>query len=162
MCIIRFKNAELKITRFLLALAVVLAILLIAEINVKTIGCIGDENYSDTAANFLRNFGWEIDSGSAQEQELKIPYYFDTTYEQYNLLQIAQGFNLENYRGRIVSKYDFVVLNYPGFEGGECIHASVLIYNGTVIGGDIKNVRMDGFIRGFKKDGQGENEQNTA
>ena len=42
--------------------------------------------------------------------------------------------------------------NYPGYEDLDCIHATLLIYDGQVIGGDICSTQLDGFMHGFVKE----------
>ena len=82
-------------------------------------------------------------------QQITIPVKFDPIYEKYNDLQIKEGLNLKNYKGKTVKKYTYLVNNHS-YEG--VVYANVLIYKNRVIGGDICSAVSGGFMHGFTKD----------
>ena len=101
------------------------------------------------AANFLAQFGWEVEGTPVEEKTVTIPSEFDKIFAAYNELQKSQGLNLTKYRGKDVTRYTFAVKNYEGYEG--TVWANVLVYRGRVIGGDICSADVSGFVHGFEK-----------
>lgn len=95
---------------------------------------------------FLESFGWEIDDDVMDSRDVTIPIEFSEIYTTYNVMQIAQGFDLEPYAGVTCKQYIYLVENYP--EEGE-VHATLLVYNDQIIGGDISCSEMNGFMHGF-------------
>jgi hypothetical protein len=112
------------------------------ELNMKASD--GDERIA-----YLSQFGWSVEEESAEVQEIIIPSEFDEVYENYNKLQLEQGFDLTKYMSKRVKKWTYTVTNYPGYENKNCIRANMLISDGRVIGGDICSVELNGFMHGF-------------
>lgn len=105
----------------------------------------------ETRIAYLSQFGWSVAEDPLEVQEIIIPETFDDTYSRYNDLQKSQGFNLEPYAGKRVKKWCYRVLNYPDAENADYILATLLIYDGQIIGGDICSTKLDGFMHGFVK-----------
>ena len=103
----------------------------------------------EAAANFLAQFGWEVESVPTEEIVVTIPTEFDKIFAAYNELQKSQGLNLTKYRGKDVTRYTFAVKNYDGYEG--TVWANVLVYKNKVVGGDICSADVSGFVHGFEK-----------
>lgn len=101
---------------------------------------------------YLSQFGWAVEADPVEVSEVIIPETFDDTYTNYNELQKAQGFDLSVYAGKRVKRWIYRVTNYPGYENQPCIQATLLIYDGQVIGGDVCSTEIDGFMHGFVKD----------
>ncbi len=101
---------------------------------------------------FISSFGWEVSAEPDEIREVVIPVEFDDVYKEYNHIQLSQGYDLTQYAGQRAKNWTFTVLNYPGYEGEEYIKINILICNGTVIGGDVCSIRLDGFMHGFSKD----------
>ena len=104
---------------------------------------------ADDAAQFLAQFGWVVDAGSAETREVTIPAEFDKVFAGYNELQKSQGLDLSKYKKKAVTRYTFTVTNYENYDG--TVYANVLVYRGRVIGGDICSADVSGFIHGFEK-----------
>ncbi len=99
---------------------------------------------------FLSQFGWKINPDPVEVKEIVIPEEFDDVYSEYNEIQKQQGLDLEIYKGVRVKHWSYEVLNYPGYENSDgAIRANLLIYEGIVIGGDISNITLDGFMHTF-------------
>ena len=62
------------------------------------------------------------------KEEIIIPTVWNETFENYNLLQKEQGFDLHNMRGKTVMKYSF--------SSGET-EITLLISDGVLVGGDV-------------------------
>ena len=61
---------------------------------------------AEERADFLAQYGITVDTTAEQADTVRIPDPFPPVYEQYNLLQKAQGMDLWPYRGREVSRYE--------------------------------------------------------
>lgn len=102
---------------------------------------------------FFSQFGYEISEDPLEVKEVVIPTEFDETYENYNTIQKSQGLDLGKYKGKRVKMWSYAIKNYPGYENADgTIRGNILIYNGVVIGGDISNIELDGFMEGFLSD----------
>ena len=100
---------------------------------------------------FLARFGWEVSSEPALEDEVTIPGRFDDVYTAYNDLQKQQGLDLTPYRGKTCRRYVYTIENYSGDE--ERVLATLLVYDGRVVGGDLSSARLDGFMTTFFGEG---------
>ena len=100
-------------------------------------------------AGFLESFGWETGAEPCEVEDVIIPSEFNDVYQQYNVMQKEQGYDLEEYRGVCAKRVAYEIRNYPGQE--ENVRANVLVYEGRVIGGDVCSVEVDGFIQGFAR-----------
>ena len=98
--------------------------------------------------DFLKKYGWDVQSEPREIAEVDIPSKFNRIYEQYNQLQIGEGLDLEKYKGKSVKRYTYLVINYE-YDG--TVFANLLIYNDRVIGGDISSAKADGFVHGLSK-----------
>ena len=99
-------------------------------------------------AEFLAQFGHEIEVDSVNVYKMNIPEEFNSVFEKYNEIQRAQGLNLKRYVNKTCTAYVFKVTNYD-YEGE--VFATLLIRNGRVIAGDICSKEGDGFVHGFRK-----------
>ena len=99
---------------------------------------------------FLSQYGWDINEDPIEVTEVIIPTQFNDTYTKYNELQKDQGMDLEPYKGLRVKKWIYEIKNYPGYPTDNSpIRATLLIYDGLVIGGDVSNFELNGFMQGF-------------
>lgn len=105
--------------------------------------CAGPEE----GAQWLQEQGWETD-GSPAQMEVLIPGKFDAIYESYNDIQKGQGFDISRYRGETVTKYTYLVKNYPGEPEG--VAANLLVYQERIIGADLCSLELGGFLKGAK------------
>lgn len=99
------------------------------------------------AQKFLEQFGWQVDATDVKTLQVTIPAEFDKVFVGYNELQKRQGLDLSKYRNKTVTRYTFVVTNYPDAEG--TVLANVLVFRRRVIGGDICSADVTGFVVGF-------------
>ena len=96
---------------------------------------------------FLRSFGWEVESEPSEILEIVIPTEFDASYDQYNRLQLAQGYDLTRWRGRTAKRYTYKILNYPQASGE--VRANLIVCDGQVVAGDVSCVALGGFMHGL-------------
>lgn len=111
--------------------------------------------YQDIAGNeerreFLARFGWETTAEPEETVAVSVPETLDGAYAEYAELQTSQGFSLESFRGKTLTRYTYGVTNYEGQPEGT-VKANLLMSGTTVVGGDICSVLSDGFIHGFAK-----------
>ncbi len=97
---------------------------------------------------YLSGCGWIVDPSSEQEQIIHIPEVFSEVYEDYNHLQLQQGFDLRDYAGKDCTLYTYDVENYP--DESQTVLANIYLYKGRLIGGDIHSTNLDGFMIGLK------------
>lgn len=103
---------------------------------------------NDDRVAYLASFGWSVDAQPKQSQQVKIPDSSENkVFTRYNELQLSQGFDLTKYSGKEATRYVYEILNYP--EAKEPVYASVLVYDGKIIGGDITDSAPNGVIHGF-------------
>lgn len=99
-------------------------------------------------AAFLRELGWEVDLSTEEEQLIHIPEHFTAVYQDYNDLQLQQGYDLSLYGGKDCTLYSYTVLNYP--DPQQTVIANLYIHKNRVIGGDIHSTNLNGFMIGIK------------
>ncbi len=101
---------------------------------------------------FFSQFGYEISEDPLEVKEVVIPTEFDETYENYNEIQKSQGLDLSKYKGKRVKMWSYAIKNYPGYETADGnIRGNILVYEGIVVGGDVSNIELGGFMEGFMK-----------
>ncbi|MFI3312563.1 MAG: DUF4830 domain-containing protein [Eubacteriales bacterium] len=105
------------------------------------------ETNSDRVA-FLQSQGWQIDPTPVETQEVKIPEILPEILEQYNKLQLSQGYDLTQYLGKTVQRYVYEITNYP--DTTESYFATLLICDGSVIGGDVASAAQNGLMQGLE------------
>jgi hypothetical protein len=102
---------------------------------------------NDDRVAYLESFGWRVEPQPLEVQEVRIPDEFDPVLQNYNEIQLSQGFDLSRHKGKRVMRYRYGVLNHPQetFE----VYADLLVDGDTVIGSDIHTAELDGFMAGL-------------
>ncbi len=113
---------------------------------------IKDSNHNvDSAKNgcldFLEEKGIEVDVSSCEIKKIKIPEKFNDVYSKYNDLQRKAGYDLSDYCGKTVEKYTYKVINH---NGDDTVFVNLLVLADKIIGGDITNNVINGFIKPLK------------
>lgn len=153
------RASTIKLAAVVGAAAVALGVIVVAAPNyeVKTTAAIAasksEYRYdkiktNDDRVSFLKQFGWETDGNVVEEVTMKIPREFDKIMTSYNEIQKRSGLDLSKYRGREVTRYTYVINNYPSYDGR--VNANIIVYNSRVIGGDISSSDVSGFISTFE------------
>ena len=95
----------------------------------------------------MESFGWSVDK-EFETKELTIPESWNQVYTDYNEVQLNQGFDLSDYKGKTVTLYTYTITNYENLSEG--VVADMLVCDGNLIGGDICNTSAEnGFLVGF-------------
>ena len=112
-------------------------------------GVFAGDRASDTEDRvaFLAACGWTADPASEQAQIIHIPEAFPPIFEDYNALQLQQGYDLHDYAGRDCDLYTYAVTNWP--DESQTVLANLYVFRGRVIGGDIHSTNLDGFMIGL-------------
>ena len=155
MFVYSLKASTLKLVA-ILCVAVLTLVTLLALIPTYEPASAGETkiNYSNIKSNderiaFISQFGWQVEPVAKEEAEVTIPKEFDKVFSGYNTIQKNQGLNLEKYKNKTVTRYTYVVTNYPDYDG--TVYFNMLVYKDRVIGGDVCSAALDGFIHGFAK-----------
>jgi len=151
MFVTTFRFSTLKVALVLLGLGVIIAFALWprgtavvqADVNPKNAGV----STNAKRVQFLESYGWKVDSNALEVVEVTIPQTFNAVYNNYNVLQKQQGFDLSGYKGKRVKRWTYKITNYPN--ATDDVRANILIYNNVVIGGDVSTVALNGFMQGF-------------
>lgn len=111
-------------------------------------------NYSasteEERQNFAKQLGFTVLSEPENVSDVIIPQEFDEVYTQYNELQKQAELDLEPYKGCTVKKWTYIITDYPEYENQTCIRLNLLVYKGKIIGGDVCNIELDGFMLPLK------------
>ncbi len=111
-----------------------------------TAGKSADSN--DSRVQFLKDFGWEVTVSPVETSQVRIPKQSTEVYDRYNALQKSQGYDLTPYAGKTVMRYVYKIKNYPG--AADPVYATLLVYKGTIIGGDVTDTGAKGVVQGFR------------
>ena len=94
---------------------------------------------------YINSFGLVI--GDVTSSSIKVPEVFSDVYNNYNELQKQQGFDLTDYKGKVLTRYVGEVKNYNDSDN---VFVEVLTFDGIVVGADIFSTSVDGFIEPLK------------
>lgn len=132
------------------AAALILAAILLLGGNEESVAPTAAPSLSsnDGRVQFLKDFGWDVTTSPTQSGQVKIPKESSEVFDRYNTMQKGQGYDLSSYAGKNVMRYVYKINNYPG--ATEPVYATLLIYKGQVIGGDITDTAAKGVVRGFQ------------
>lgn len=146
----RMVSQKRKSFWIVLGLIAVLAVLLTIGSSTGGVKVLSAETAAtpEERAEFLRSCGWEIDPTTEEAQTIHIPEQFTAVYEDYNALQIQQGYDLSDYAGQDCTLYSYTVLNYP--DTSQTVIANLYLYRDRVIGGDVHSTNLNGFMIGIK------------
>lgn len=108
-----------------------------------------DGSTNNARIAFITSCGWETDPTHCELTEVRIPVNFDEVYEEYNHLQLEQGFDLRPHRAHSVKQYTYLIHNYHDVGSGTPlpdIYANLLVENGEIIGADISSGEAGSFV----------------
>lgn len=106
---------------------------------------------NEDRVKYLTDLGWSVTHSPVQTQQVRIPEEPSEVYSRYNALQKSQGFDLSPYAGKTVTRYVYAVQNYP--DAADPVYATLLVYEGQIIGGDVTSTAPEGKIQGLKMPG---------
>lgn len=148
-------TAKVSKVKLIIAVLLVLAVILFAVIYLQG-SSMGNEtdgvrtsdiNTNEQRIAFLSSYGWEVTEQPIETEAILIPEELNDVLTQYNELQKSQNFDLTDYAGKQAKRYVYEVTNYKGAKAP--VYATLLIHQGTVIGGDITLTEDKGLMHGF-------------
>ncbi|MDP4132994.1 MAG: DUF4830 domain-containing protein [Bacillota bacterium] len=95
--------------------------------------------------DYLKNLGYNVLETPADSVEVIVPKHFDNVYAQYNDVQKEAGFDLAPYCGKTLTRYTFNLA-----KSDEPLYINIFIYNGKIVGGDICNPSLSGYMLPLK------------
>lgn len=93
---------------------------------------------------FITSLGITPEEELLESAKVTVPAVFGDVYENYNLLQKKAGFDLERYKGLEVTRY-----TYRTKKGDWLVN--LLVFKGSVIGGDVCDARLGGEMLPLEK-----------
>ena len=113
----------------------------------KSVSAIISASTDEERRTYLESMGWETDT-EFETKELTIPESWNNVYNDQNEVQLNQGFDFSNYKGKKVTLYTYTITNYKDLSEG--VVADMLVCDGNLIGGDVCNTSAEnGFLVGF-------------
>ncbi|MEE0264693.1 MAG: DUF4830 domain-containing protein [Acutalibacteraceae bacterium] len=94
-----------------------------------------------STVDFLAQFGIQVSKESEQAAKVTIPSEFNRVYENYNALQQSQGLSLEDYKGKVATKYTYSVTNSLPDTDVSC---NIIVCENKVIAGDLCTAELNG------------------
>lgn len=146
-------TAKVDFKKIMLVLLILAAVLLAAIVifggkSEDTAAQTSAVTANDDRVKFLSEFGWEVTPAPKEATQVRIPEEAGEMFRRYNALQKGQGYDLSKFTGKKVMRYVYEITNFPGAQ--EPVYATVLVYKGKVIGGDVTDTSVNGKIRGFQ------------
>jgi hypothetical protein len=96
---------------------------------------------------YLNSKGWIVNPDPISTTDIVIPSEFNDTYKSYNDLQLSQGFDLSQYKGKEAVLYTYEVLNYPDYPKN--VVANLVVINDRLVAADITLQGENGFTAGI-------------
>lgn len=142
-----FRYPKNTVTDMLLSMVCIFVITLILQ-NGETVYLSAVSNNNDDRVDFLYENGWRADPSSEVLTRVRIPDEFDDTFEEYNVLQKQQGFDLSVYAGKDVERYTYKLKEFDGYRNPDNIYATLYVFDNSIIAADIYCSAIDGFMMG--------------
>ena len=96
---------------------------------------------------YLTSLGWEVSEQPIETLSITLGETLEEPYVSYNTLQLEQGFDLTRQCGKTLSRYTYVVTNYPGRP--QSCQLDLYVCEGVVAAGDIVCTGENGFMAGL-------------
>ena len=146
-----FYRIVLSATIIVLCVALIATSCVLLKTPKKNIECENGEYSAVLCADngvqlFASQFSQEIEE-KIYEKQVRIPYEFSDTYEEYNELQLSQGLDLSIYKGKECTLSVYALKNYT--IDYEKAYMTILSLDDTVIGGHISTYQSDSEIYTF-------------
>ena len=108
-----------------------------------------DLETTDGREAYLNSLGWEIDRNSESFRTVVVPDELEGIMLQYNRMQQAQGYDLNQHLGESCRQYSYELTNYTDSDG--TVLVTLYIHDGEIIAADIHNTAVNGFMHGLKR-----------
>ena len=98
-------------------------------------------------ASYLSSLGWAVAPQPIETLSITLGETLEEPYLSYNALQLEQGFDLTRYCGKTLSRYTYVVTNYP--DPARPCQLNLYVCDGVVAAGDLVCTGENGFVAGL-------------
>ncbi|MEE1197874.1 MAG: DUF4830 domain-containing protein [Acutalibacteraceae bacterium] len=118
---------------------------LVCIIAVDVISCAatdGSVSNNDERILFINNLGYEVERDSFTSKNIIIPTEFSDVFKNYNKIQQKAGYDLSKYKGNEVELFSYK----SAVDARQKYNINLIVFENTVIGGDISSVAIDGKI----------------
>ena len=139
MFIITAKCSKRRVVKILLIFALLLSLFL--ALRVIAAGT------NEERIAYLASLGWEVNDQPIETLSVTLGETLEEPYLSYNDLQRSQGFDLTRYCGQTLSRYTYVVTNYP--DASLPCQADLYVCDGALAAGDIVCTGENGFMAGL-------------
>lgn len=143
---ISFHGIKRKVFFAAAAAALVVAILFLVTAAGAKGGIPGEKN-SDRVT-FLVQCGLQVTDEPLSTRDVAIPKEFSKVYQNYNELNKKAGFDLTKIAGKTCHQYVYRVTNYTSKQE---VHATLLVCDGKIAGGDISTAALNGFMKPLRQ-----------
>lgn len=130
------------------AVLVALLVMLFSDSDSTVTTAAPDASTNEGRIRFLTDLGWEVAASPVESGQVKIPQSSGEVFLRYNALQQSQGYDLSQYAGKSVMRYVYKLKNYPG--ATEPVYATLLVYKGQIVGGDVTDTAAKGVVRSLR------------
>lgn len=130
------KKHNLVISTLMFSLTIISIIILTFSI---------DKNTNTKILKYIESIGWEVEQTPKEISYYKIPVEFDEVFNTYNIIQQKAGFDLSKFKGKNVALYSYKIINHK-YSSTNSVYATILLYKGEIIGGEISSNEAPGFI----------------
>ena len=96
---------------------------------------------------YLVSLGWKVNEQPIETLSVTLGETLEEPYLSYNDLQRSQGFDLTRYCRQTLSRYTYVVTNYP--DASLPCQADLYVCGGVLAAGDIVCTGENGFMAGL-------------
>ncbi len=145
-------TAKLKKRRILLGLVLVvllaaLLFILAGFLHKSTEDGVGRLDTEEARVSYLQDLGWQVNPEPVTTLQLQLPDPLTEPFVTYNVLQKKQGFDLTDSAGCRVTRYTYMVTNYPGHPDG--VQVNLYLCEGLPVAGDVMVTGANGFQAGL-------------
>lgn len=138
------KRAILILTALLAAAALLAAVFCSPEDDPQSPPQLKD---NEDRVIYLNSLGWEVSPEPLETLELLLPEPLPADYLPYNQIQLAQGYDLNDYCGRQLTRYTYKVLNYP--DHPDNVQLNLYLCGDEIAAGDVIASGSHGFQSGL-------------
>ncbi len=133
-----------------LTLAVLVTAIVVGGAGATTVSAAVDVDFSGIKENedrveFISSLGIKIKNEPIEEVSFVIPERLDGAMSKYNEIQKSQGLDLNRYKNKKVTRFTYLVNEYPEYDGD--VYVNLIVYRGNVIACDISSADPDGFVK---------------
>lgn len=101
-----------------------------------------DNNTNSSNIEYIKSYGWEVESSPAEISHIRLPEEFNTLYKTYSDLSTTSDSSLYDYCGKNVTRYSYAIKNHA--ESENVVRANIYVYKSKIIAADISVLKQNG------------------